>query len=84
MTYVVVIVLTLTRIIKSVVTRQAPSSHLGVEEYPRKKTQTKQRVVHASIIIPEAIHPCLCAHLVVHIYFSVQYCNADAVVLLLC
>ena len=34
------------------------SSHSGVEEYPRKKTQTKPKVLHA-YIVAEAIHPCL-------------------------
>ena len=38
----VVVVFTLTRIIKSVVTGQV-SSHSGAEEYPREKTQTNQR-----------------------------------------
>ena len=46
---VVVVVLTLTRIIKSVVTGQAPVT-LEWRNTPRKKTQTKPKVVHAYII----------------------------------
>ena len=42
---VVVVVLTLTRIIKSVVTGQAPVT-LGAEEYPREK-HAQPKVVHA-------------------------------------
>ena len=44
---VVVVFLTLTRIIKSVVTGQAPVTHSGAEEYPREKH--KPKVVHAYI-----------------------------------
>ena len=54
----IVFVLTLTRIIKSVVTAQAPS-HSGAEEYPSEKTQTKGGthiyVVH-TYITADAIH----------------------------
>ena len=50
---VVVVVLTLTRIIKSVVTGQAPV-HSGAEEYPREK-HTQPKVVHA-YITADAIH----------------------------
>ena len=50
-TPVVVVVLTLTRIIKSVVTGQAPVT--GAEEYPREKTQTKGAHAH---ITADAIH----------------------------
>ena len=54
---VVVVVLTLlTRIIKSVVIGQRLQSHSGVEEYPRKKTQTKPKVLHAYYIIAGTIH----------------------------
>ena len=48
---VVVVVLTLTSIIKSVITGQAPVT--GAEEYPREKH--KPKVVHA-YIIADAIH----------------------------
>ena len=50
---VVVVVLTLTRIIKSVVTGQAPST-LEWKNTPGKNT-SKQKVVHA-YIIAKAIH----------------------------
>ena len=45
----VVVVLTFTRIIKSVVRGQAPVT-LEWRNTPREKTQTKRKVVHAYII----------------------------------
>ena len=51
--YVFVVVLTITRIVKSVVTGQV-FSHSGAEEYPRGK-RTQPKAVHAHITA-DAIH----------------------------
>ena len=50
------VVLTLTRIIKSAVTRQAPVTAEGWRNTPREKTQTKPKVVHAYIIADATIN----------------------------
>ena len=52
---VVDVVLVLTRMLDQVRGYRTGSSHSGVHEYPRKKTQTKTKVVHA-YIIADAMH----------------------------